>query len=334
MLICAAHGGGVLVAKRGVSGDVRLTVRIAQMYYRMQLSQEQIGDRLGLSRFQVGRMLDRALREGIVRIEIVHPDARLIDLEEALRERFGLRAAVVVDVPAAASDQAAQELAREAVAGAAADFLADLRPTGSIGVSWGRTMLELARQLEPGWTQATEIVQLNGAASRSALPTRANEIAERFGTTTGASIRLLPAPAIIGSRELRVALEEDPAVGETLDAARKTTLAVFGLGILTRDSVLVGSGYLAEQDLADLRAAGAVGDVVGRFLKPDGELALPDLDNRTVGLPLRELAHKPVSMGLAAGTGRGPITLASLRAGCLNVLVTDAATADWVLANG
>jgi DNA-binding transcriptional regulator LsrR (DeoR family) len=29
-------------------------VRIAQMYYRMQLSQEQIGERLGLSRFQVG----------------------------------------------------------------------------------------------------------------------------------------------------------------------------------------------------------------------------------------------------------------------------------------
>jgi deoxyribonucleoside regulator len=323
-----------VVQKRSGSGDVRLMVRIAQMYYRMQLSQEQIGEQLGLSRFQVGRMLDRALRDGIVRIQIVHPDARLMDLETELQRRFRLRAAVVVDVPAAASDQAAQELAREAVAGAAAEFLADLRPTGSIGVSWGRTMLELSRQLAPGWTAATEVVQLNGATSRSALPTRANEIAERFGTTTGASIRLLAAPAIIGSRELRVALEQDPAVGETLEAARRSSVAVFGLGILTRDSVLVGSGYLADQDLVDLQAAGAVGDVVGRFLTIDGALALPDLDERTVGLPLRELADKQVSLGLAAGTGRGPITLASLRAGCLNVLVTDAATADWVLEHG
>ena len=131
-----------------------------------------------------------------------------------------------------------------------------------------------------------------------------------------------------------MALEEDPAVGETLEAARRTTVAVFGLGILTPDSVLVGSGYLAEQDLADLRDAGAVGDVIGRFLRLDGALAIPELDDRTVGLPLHELADKPVSMGLAAGTGRGPITLAALRAGCVNVLVTDAVTADWVLANG
>jgi len=77
-------------------------VRIAQMYYRMNLSQEQIGERLGLSRFRVGRLLDRALREEIVRIEVVHPDARLVDLEEQLVQRFGLNAAVVADVPAAA----------------------------------------------------------------------------------------------------------------------------------------------------------------------------------------------------------------------------------------
>jgi deoxyribonucleoside regulator len=316
------------------TGETRLMVRVALMYYRLHLTQEQIGERLGISRFKVGRLLDRAVRESIVQIDIVHPAARLMDIEDALVERFSLKAAVVVDVPVASTDQAAQELTREAVAAGAVRYLADLRPTGSIGVSWGRTMLELARQLEPGWTSATEIVQLNGATSRSSLPTRANEIAERFGTTTGASIRLLAAPAIVGSRELRVALEEDPAVGQTLEAARETDTAVFGLGILTRESVLVGSGYLSEADLATLQAAGAVGDVVGRFLLPDGRIASEELDDRTVGLPLSELGGKAVSMGLAAGVGRGPIALASLRARCVNVLVADEATAEWVLVHG
>jgi deoxyribonucleoside regulator len=309
-------------------------VRIAQLYFRMQLSQEQIGERLGLSRFQVGRLLDRALREDIVRIEIVHPVARLIELEDALLERYGLHAAVVVDVPISTSERAAQQLAREAVAGAAVRYLADLRPTGSIGVSWGRTMLELARQLEPGWTTATEVVQLNGATSRSAEPTRANEIAERFGATTGASIRMLAAPAIVGSAELRQALEEDPSVRTTIEAARATSTAVFGLGILTPESVLVGSGYLSRQDVVDLQAAGAVGDIVGRFLRPDGSVASPDLDDRTVGLPLADLVAKPVAMGLAAGAGRGPITLAALQGRYVNVLVTDAATAQWVIEHG
>jgi deoxyribonucleoside regulator len=309
-------------------------VRVALLYYRLHLTQEQIGERLGISRFKVGRLLDRAVRESIVQIDIVHPATRLIDLEDALAERFGIHAAVVVDVPLASTDQAAQELARESAAGAAVRYLADLRPTGSIGVSWGRTMLEVARQLEPGWTSATEIVQLNGATSRSSEPTRANEIAERFGTTAGASIRLLAAPAIVGSAELRQALEEDPAVGQTLDAARATATAIFGLGVLTSESVLVASGCLVEGDLAALQAAGAVGDVIGRFLLPDGMIASDELDDRTVGLPLAELGGKPVSIGLAAGAGRGPIALAALRAGCVSVLVADAETAEWVLANG
>lgn len=312
-------------------GDMRLMLRAAHMYYRLHLTQRQISERLGVSRFKVGRLLDRALRESAVRIEIVHPAARLVELEDALADRFGLRAAVVVEGSAAVSEHDAESLALERVARAAAEFLAEAHPNGVIGVSWGRTMLELAAQLRPGWTAATEIVQLNGATSRSALPTRANEIAERFATTTGASIRLMAAPAIVGSAELRNALESDPSVGETLAAARVARTAVFGLGVLSRESVHVASGYLGEAELASLRAAGAVGDVLGRFLSGDGRIALPELDDRTVGLPLEELMVKDLAVGLAGGAGRGPIALAALRARCVNVLITDETTADWVL---
>ncbi len=323
-------------APTGGPADSRLLVRVARMYYGMHLTQEQIGARLGLSRFKVGRLLDRAVRESIVRIEVVHPAARLIDLEDALVARFGLRAAVVADVVAGADDAdgAAGRVAREAVARAAAGYLAAERPTGAIGVSWGRTMLELAGHLEPGWTTATEIVQLNGATSRSATPTRVNEIVDRFGATTGAAIRLMAAPAIVGSAALRLALEADPSVGETLEAARRAPFAVFSLGIPTPESVLVESGFVGEADRARLRDAGAVGDVLGRFLAADGRIALPDLDDRTVGLPLSELATKAHAVGLAAGPERGPIALAAIRARCVNVLVTDEATAQWLVTHG
>jgi deoxyribonucleoside regulator len=314
------------------TADARLLVRVARMYYGMHLTQEQIGDRLGLSRFKVGRLLDRAVRESIVRIEIVHPAARLVELEESLITRFGLTAAVVTDT--VGGGDAAERALREVVAGAAAEYLAAVRPTGAIGVSWGRTMLELASRLEPGWTTATEIVQLNGATSRSATPTRAGEIVDRFAATTGAAVRLLPAPAIVGSAELRVALEADPSVGETLDAARRAPFAVFSLGVPTPESVLAESGFVVDADRARLRAAGAVGDVLGRFLAGDGRIALPDLDERTVGLPLADLAAKPHAVGLAAGMDRGPIALAAIRAGCLNVLVTDEETARWLVDHG
>lgn len=320
--------------------DVRLLVRIAQMYYRLHLSQEQIGRQLGLSRFQVGRLLDRAVAESIVRIEVVHPAARLVELEDALVERFGLVAAVVADVPGAGAG--ADDLARDVVGEAAAGLLArqaaegQLRQArgGAIGVSWGRTMLALSRHLEPGWMAAEEIVQLNGAASRSTQPTRANEILERFATTTGASFRLLPAPAIVGSPELRRAMAADPAIRETIDAARAAPAAVFGLGIPAPDSPHLASGFVTDAEQASLRARGAVGDVIGRFLRADGSAAWPELDDRSVGLSLAELAAKPFRMGVVAGAGRGPIALAAIRAGLVNVLAADDATAEWVLAHG
>lgn len=316
------------------SGETRLMLRAAQLYYRLNLTQDEVGKRLGVSRFKVGRLLDRALREDAVRIEIVHPAARLVALEDALVERFGLRRAVVVDVPATGFPADDELLAREGVAAAAAAHLAAIRPQGAIGVSWGRTMLELAAHLRPGWTEATEIVQLNGAISRSARPTRAQEVVERFGTTTGAAIRLMAAPAIVGSAELRHALEGDPAVGETLAAARTAPTAVFGMGVLGPDSAHVASGYLDEADVAALMDAGAVGDILGRFLAVDGSIALPVLDERTVGLPLADLRAKPLTVGLAAGAGRGPIALAAIRAGVVTELVADEATATWVLGHG
>ncbi|MFI5259734.1 MAG: sugar-binding transcriptional regulator [Candidatus Limnocylindrales bacterium] len=323
--------GAAIIGQDVLGLETRLMLRAAQLYYRLHLTQDQVGERLGVSRFKVGRLLDRALRESAVRIEIVHPDVRLVQLEDALVGRFGLRSAVVVDVPPTASAADQELLARERVAGAAAAHLTTLRPTGAIGVSWGRTMLEVAAHLRPGWTVASEIVQLNGAMSRSARPTRAQEVVEQFGLTTGAAIQLMAAPAIVGSPELREALEEDPSVGETLAAARAAQTAVFSMGVLGRDSVHVASNFIGEPDLAALANAGAVGDVLGRFLSLDGQIALPSLDRRTIGLPLEELGAKALTVGVAAGPGRGPIALAALRSGCVNVMVTDEETAVWVI---
>ena len=314
---------------QAASGDTRLMLRAAQLYYHGDLTQDAVGKRLGVSRFKVGRLLDRALREQAVRIEIVHPAARLVALEDALVERFGLADAVVVDLPAA-DDEA---LARERVAEAAGDLLAAVAPSGVIGVSWGRTMLELAARLRPGWTRAEQIVQLNGAISRSAQPTRYQEVVERFGSTTGAAIQLLPAPAIVGTAELRDALEADPSVAAPLEAARRAGSAVFGMGVMGPDSVHVASGYLDQRDLRRLEKAGAVGDLLGRFITIEGQIALPSLDERTLGLPLDALCGKR-TIGLAAGPGRGPVALGALRAGCMRTFVTDEATAEWVLAHG
>ena len=310
------------------TGDTRLMLRAAQLYYHGDLTQDAVGKRLGVSRFKVGRLLDRALKERAVRIEIVHPAARLVALEDALVERFGLAGAVVVDVPDAEDEQ----LARERVASAAADQLAAIAPSGVIGVSWGRTMIELAARLQPGWTSADQIVQLNGAISRSAQPTRYQEVVERFGSTTGAAIQLMPAPAIVGTPELREALEADPCGGGAAQGCapgrqRRLRHGRHGRRLGPRGLGLPGQARPAP--LAEGRRRGRRARPLHHHRRPHR----PALARRAHGGP----APVP-TLRQADGRPRGrtrprPVALGALRAGCMKTLVTDETTAAWVLAH-
>jgi len=60
------------------------------------LNQAQIATRLDVSRPGVSRLLQEARDAGIVKIQIVDPNANGTRLEAALREKFGLKHAVVV----------------------------------------------------------------------------------------------------------------------------------------------------------------------------------------------------------------------------------------------
>lgn len=55
--------------------DAGLIYECCKMYYEYQLSQHQIADRLSVSRVSVSRMLSAGRKMGIVRIQVVQPEA-------------------------------------------------------------------------------------------------------------------------------------------------------------------------------------------------------------------------------------------------------------------
>ncbi|TMV55606.1 sugar-binding transcriptional regulator, partial [Thioclava sp. BHET1] len=252
-----------------------LMLRAAKLYYELDRTRSQIAVELGLTRWQVSRLLADSRAQGIVRIEIAPRDGRRADLELRLQRELGLADAVVVPV-APGADPATL---RVAVGQAAARYLAALAPRpGLIGVSWGRSMAEVARALPPGWNPGARIVLLNGATTlRSASP-RTSTVAEAFAASAGGEAVLLPLPAIFGQRATRHALESDPVIAPVLALAAQAEVVCFGMGGLSRGSALVNSGYLDEDDIDRLRAAGAVGDILGRYVDAAGRIVDPTLD--------------------------------------------------------
>lgn len=312
---------------RGDSDEL-LAVRAAELYYDDNLTQDEIGTRLHLTRWKVGRLLAAARESGIVRIQIVHPRARRVRTEGELRARFGLRDAVVVS---SAGEPDGEELRRR-VAQAAADYLAALSPMpATLGVSWGRTMNDVAQCLAPGWARGIDVVQINGGLSLAdgvgnAAATVTAIAQKGFGTA-----QVLPIPAILERPEITRGLERDRGIVGVLGRAASASAYLFSAGVASADSALVRSGYLSEAEVSRLVARGAVGDVVGRFIDARGRIVDDRLDARTIGLSLDALRAADIAIAVVAGAGKHAVARAMVERGLCTVLVTDEGTAQSLL---
>ncbi|WP_245443592.1 sugar-binding transcriptional regulator [Labrys okinawensis] len=314
---------------RTMSGEQRelLMIQVAKRYYELDMTMGDLAKELNLTRWQASRLLSEAREAGIVRIEIVPRAPRSPDIESRLQRRWNLKEAVVVPN----NGEEDEGLLLDAVAQAAARMLAGLGKVPLIGVSWGRTMSAVAHRLPPFWNEGVEVVLLNGAMNIRSPSVRTNNTAELFARSANGTATLLPVPAILGHAATRVALEQDPTIASVLELARQAPVICFGMGTISPDSVLVQSGFVTEAETAALKAKGAVGDILSRYIDAYGNIVDADIDARTIGLDLRYCRERKFSIGVAAGKSKQPVTLACLRAGYVNVLVTDEETARFLL---
>ena len=72
----------------------RILIKAASMYYLDHLKQSEIASRMGVDRTTISKYLKKAMKSGIVKIEVESDSYE--DLEAALERRFGLREAYVV----------------------------------------------------------------------------------------------------------------------------------------------------------------------------------------------------------------------------------------------
>lgn len=306
--------------------DELLMVRVAELSYDEDKTQDEIGSLLKISRWKVGRLLTQARERGIVRIEIVHPRARRLGLERVLVERFGLAEAVVVPAPSG------EESTLERVAQAAADFLTTLRPVPrTLGVSWGRTLRAVAEALTDGWAHGVTVVQLNGGVSLNRRSGGAAGLAGTIAQRASGHVSLLPSPAILERVETKLAIEADRTVAAVLEEAAHAQAFLFTAGPCDASSAHVENGYLSVQDVEELARRGAVGDVLGRYVDADGNIVDPQLDARTVGVELGRLRAAKTAIFVTAGPVKHDIARTVVTSGLCSVLVTDETTARALL---
>jgi deoxyribonucleoside regulator len=297
-------------------------VEASRLYYVHGLSQERIASKLGISRPSVSRLLQSARDKGIVRIEIRDPLTRGSQIEDELREKFGLAKAIVVP-----NENEADGVIKNRLGNAAVLHLDELISEGkTLGISWGTTMQQVASNLRPKAIKDMIAVQLNGGISRAEFDTHASEIAQKIGSNYGAIPYLLPLPAVVDTARLKKAIVSDRNIARTLDLARNAEIAMFTIGSFGHDSVLVKADYFEKSEVDQLLAQGAIGDICSRILDQQGSICSPELDSRTIGIELKELRKKPHSIAVAGGKEKLSAIKAGLNGKWFNTLITD----EWV----
>lgn len=310
----------------GRINELRLIARVAQMYHGEGMRQGEIAQHLRMSQATVSRMLKRAEQEGIVRTTVTAPAGTYVELEAAVRTRFGVGEVIVVDC---AEDREAAVMSR--IGEAAAHFLeATLQQGEIIGVSsWSETVLRMVENIHPlKGTKAKYVVQTLGGMGDPSVQTHATQLTTRLARLTGAEPRLLPVQGVAASPEARGVMTEDPFVRETMALFGEISLAVIGIGAIEPSELLARSGNIfSRAQLAALTDAGAVGDMSLRFFDLRGEPVRTALDDRVIGLPFEALARIPRVMALAGGASKTLAIMGALRTGAIDVFVTDRFTA-------
>jgi DNA-binding transcriptional regulator LsrR (DeoR family) len=310
--------------------DRALMLRAAWHYFIEERTQAEIADMLGVTRFRVNRMLAECRAEGHVRVEITAPLASCVATERQLVEAFGLRDAIVVpspDDPERTHAMIGAGLARY-MSGRIAD-----PDTRIFGIGWGRTMREMLRFLRPVERPESKVVTLLGALPNSSEE-NAIEIIGKLGRMLNAERYYMTAPIYANTPEAREVLATQPFYTAVRDLILESDVACFAASEMSDESLLIRLGLPRGISVEELRAAGAVGDVLGTFLDIEGKPVDHPINDQLVGPGPEELRSMKTLVLASGGSRKTDIITGALRSGLIHVLVCDEATARKVLSRG
>ncbi|MEU8248046.1 sugar-binding domain-containing protein [Nonomuraea sp. NPDC048916] len=294
----------------------------ASQYYLEDATQADIAKRLGVSRATVSRLLTEARKHGLVEIR-VHRPAMLEEGPLAAEVAAALRLERVYLVPKASGPTLGPWLAPGLARALAA---VGLTSGDVVLVSSGSTIYECAREglgRFPGVTIAPAV----GGQEDPQPWFQTNETTRLLAERVGGVPSYLYAPALPGP-ELFYSLQHEPSVRRVMDLWAQAKCAIVGVGSppLMRQVVPAFVPRYADS----LRQA--VGDVCSRFYDRDGEPVGYPGSERLVATGLEDLRRIPYSIAVAVGPEKVVSIIAGARGGYFNRLVTDALTAESLLA--
>ncbi len=305
--------------------QIKQAVQVSKLYYLDGATQAEIGKKLNLSRPTISRLLQFAREKNIVKISINDPLSNIEDLQHQLK-KYQLKD-VIISIPE--SNETAEILS--SLGKATARYLdKKVKDNDVIGVSWGKTLVSVARQLIPNDRKNVQVVYLKGTVANSTHNNYVVEVTKCFNKCYHTQAQILPLPLIFENKQIKEMVIKDKFINEILDTGKRTSVALFTVETTEQDATLFELGYFNDQQIKTLQEK-AAGGLVSRFIDERGKIVDDQLNDRTVAIALDDLKQARESVLIAGGMNKLKAIKAALAGKYANVLVTDSLVAQHLL---
>jgi len=297
-----------------------LIYKAAALYFEENQTQQQIAHQLGISRVKVSRTLQQARLRGIVEITLNKPQQSYSDEEKNIAKKYDLMEVLLSPTITTNKDDQLQML------GQTASVYAQrvLPGVESVCLAWGSSLSSFIHNITKIELPRLKIVQMLGGLGSPEADVYSSDLVRRLSDKTGGTGRILSAPGVVSSSEVKKGLLEDPYIKETLEMAAGADIAFVGIGTAEPDSILMSQGkILPKNTLTDIKRTGAVGDISLRFFNSDGSIVSHGINKRIIGLSSSEIKKIPRVVAIAGGVEKYNAIKGALKSGLINVLITD-----------
>ena len=302
---------------------------MARRFYLEGKSKIQIAEEFGVSRFKVARVLETALERDLVRIEIRVPAELDAERSDALRARYGLRHAVVVESPAEAEETSPDP---ENLGEVAADLLGELVNAGDVlGLAWGRSTIHMAAALDrlPPCT----VVQLTGVYDAGTAERGSVEAVRRAAQVSGGDAHPIYAPMLLPDEATAAALRNQTGIARAFEYFDKVTVACVSIGSW-EPGISTVHDMLSDEERAHYASLGVAAEMSAHLFDAEGRRVGRDLGERCITVEADRLRRIPEVVAIAGGQRKAAAIDAVLRSGLVTSLVTDTAAADYLMTAG
>ena len=294
-----------------------LMAKAAWYYYFENLTQQQISDRIGISRIRVVRLLEKARETGMIQFSLRQGNEARLEAEKRLMERYNLEDVFLVPGPAEPT------MTNANIAKAASMYIHErLKENSVINIGYGDTPGRVLNNLATIAENTITCVSLTGGVSHY-LP---NTLSNVFN----AKLHLIPAPLLASSREMAEAIRREESVQQISRMISHAELSVVGIGSMDMSATIFHSGVLNNNDLLYLSMKGAKGDVLSHFLDSEGNPVSSPIEDRLIATSLDKLRNLHHVIGVAAGKVKAEAIRSALKGHFLDILITDTDTAQAI----